>query len=390
MSRATAFSLVVLAASVALLAHQPARAETPNARAIPLYVLSIWTNDADDQADALTQTLRARVRQMPGWSLMETNQSFETLAIALRGPPTPDPLCLERIGDQLHADHYVWGTLAKERAGEVSADLRLWTRGKPQVEVNESYAESLKEANEPALREVASRLLTRLTSPGEVGTLIVHAGSGTGTVLVDGVKKSALDRGVARVQLPGGAHTVAVHVSGFDAPAQTANVRAGAVEDVSFTLSPSEGEPRTDEVEGTGAIPTRKVVGYAAIVAGAGFLVAAGVEALNWLHDKSASDSDRTDVPSNVTDVCLQPLNAAAQDACEKSKDAASASTLGWIFAGTGAVVAGTGIWLVMTSPHGSADGTHESAALRTTPRKLQVLPVIGTRGGALHVRAAF
>ena len=55
-----------------------------NSKATPIYVLSVWTNDADDQADALTAALRSRVRQLPGWSLAETTQSFETLAIAGR------------------------------------------------------------------------------------------------------------------------------------------------------------------------------------------------------------------------------------------------------------------------------------------------------------------
>ena len=36
----------------------------------------------------------------------------ETLSIALKCPPKPDPACLKRIGDQLKADHYVWGTMA--------------------------------------------------------------------------------------------------------------------------------------------------------------------------------------------------------------------------------------------------------------------------------------
>ncbi len=124
---------------------RPARAEPPNAKAMPVYVLSILTDDADDQADALTQALRSRVRQAPGWSLLETPQSFETLSIALRCPPTPDAACLQRIGDQLHADHYVWGTLAKKKGGEVVADVHFWTRGKPQTDASETYSDNLKE-----------------------------------------------------------------------------------------------------------------------------------------------------------------------------------------------------------------------------------------------------
>src|SRR6516164_1118081 len=102
-------ALTVLATSVLGLAASPSRAEPPNGRATPVYILTLWTDDSDDQADALTQALRSRVRQASGWSLLETNQSFETLSIALKCPSKPDPPCLQRIGDQLHADHYVWG-----------------------------------------------------------------------------------------------------------------------------------------------------------------------------------------------------------------------------------------------------------------------------------------
>ncbi len=133
MVRAFAPALMALVFTVVLLHSSPALAEPPNGKATPVYVLSIWTNDVDDQADALTAAIRSRVRIAPGWSLAETNQSFETLSLALRCPPTPNQSCLDRIGDQLHADHYVWGTMAKEKAGEVSVELRLWSRGKPQA-----------------------------------------------------------------------------------------------------------------------------------------------------------------------------------------------------------------------------------------------------------------
>src|SRR5258708_35958648 len=101
--------VALLCAFASALVASPLRAEPPNAKATPAYVLSIWTDEADDQADALTQAIRAQVRQAAEWSLLETTQSFETLAIALKCPSRPDPPCLLRIGDHLKADHYVWG-----------------------------------------------------------------------------------------------------------------------------------------------------------------------------------------------------------------------------------------------------------------------------------------
>ena len=80
---------------------------------------------------------------------------------------------------------------------------------------------------------------------------------------------------------------------------------------------------------------------------GVGFLTGATIEGLNWLADKNASDNDRKSIPSTVTDVCANPTNATEQDACTRSKDASSKSTLGWVFLGVGATFAGTGIWPV-------------------------------------------
>jgi hypothetical protein len=371
-----------------------ARAEPPGPKATPVYVLSVWTNDVDDQAEALTQALRARVRQVSGWSLSESSQSFETLAIALRCPPSPNAVCLERIGDQLHTDRYIWGTMAKEKPGELTVDLRLWSRGKAQAEASESYGENLKDPSDEALRGIAGRLIAKLTgattttSGGAGGKIVVHAGAAGGTVLVDGVEKATLDGGVARVDVSAGAHTVTVRVPGFDAPPQTTSVKGSAEQDVTFSLSP--GSPSEGvETESKGSFPVRRVLGYSAIVLGVASFAVAGVEGLNWLSDKNASDNDRKNVPSNVTDVCVDAVNAAALDACTKSRDATTVATIGWIFTGVGAALVGTGLWLVI-GDHGASEAPHEAAARAVPLRRIELVPTLGPHGGALGLRGAF
>jgi hypothetical protein len=403
MVRAIALALMALVVSLVFFRSVPALAEPPNGKATPVYVLSVWTNDVDDQADALTQALRSRVRQSPGWSLAETNQSFETLSLALRCPPTPNQSCLDRIGDQLHADHYIWGTMAKEKAGEVSAELRLWVRGKPQVEASEMYSENLKDPGDEALRAVAGRLFAKLTSNGATGTLVVHAGTAAGSVIVDGVVKGKLDGGIARVDIPEGAHTVAVRVTGFTAPSQAITLQDGGEAEISFAMTPAESAPgaageaeQPQEPVEKKPFPARKVVGYSVVVVGVGFLVAAGIEGANWLSDKNKSDQDRNSVPNNVTDVCSPPspldgpAQTAAADACQRSTSASHAVKLGWIFAGIGAVLAGTGIWLVVGDHSG--DGAAEpTPTARATPKPhFDVLPALGAHAGSLDVRLTF
>jgi hypothetical protein len=386
MSRRIVFVLAMFTASVVLIVRS---ATAQNGRAIPLYVLSILTDDADDQADALTQALRTRARQTKGWTLAETTQSLETLAIALKCPARPDPPCLQRIGDQLHADRYVWGTLAKKKSGEVTADLHLWNRTKPESQASETYSDNLKDPSDEALRTVAARLFDQLTGAGAVGTLVVHAGTGAGSVLIDGVPKGTLEAGTTRVEVAEGSHTIAVRIPKFEAPSLTTNVKVGAEQDVSFALAPALEDSKGEEHEPQQPFPTRQVIGYTALGASVLLIAGAVIEGVNWLADKNASDNDRASIPTTVMDVC-NDMSSTAQDACAKSKDATTRSTLGWIFGGAGVALGGLGVWLI-TSDRPSGDAPLGSTAHATAGgMKIGLVPSFGPHGAAANLRIGF
>ncbi len=386
MNRAVRIALALSAASATLL-PRAALAEAPSAKAQPVYVLTLSTDDSDDQADALTQALRSRVRQSQGWSLQETSQSFDTLAIALKCPSKPDAGCLQRIADQLKADHFLWGTVSKGAAGNVKADVHLWSRGKADVEATNVYSDNLKDPADDSLRTIAATLFGNLAGTGAVVTVVVHAGNGGGDVLVDGSPKGALDGGVAKVDVPLGQHSIAVRVPGFDAPAQTTTVAVGAEQDLTFALTPSANPP--SEGGTRSPFPMRKVLEYGAIVVGGGLLIVSGVETAQWINDSNTSNSDRQQVPASVTDVCTTQYNRYAQDACNKSKDAQTVSALGWVFGGIGAAVLGTGIVLLLTD-HSSTESEGSSAAKLVQKPKLDVLPAVGPQGGSVNLSVTF
>jgi hypothetical protein len=331
-------------------ASRLAYAETPVASTIPVYVLAIWTDDADDQADALTRALRSRVRQTPGWSLQETNQSFETLAIALKCPPRPDLACLLRIGDQLRASHYVWGTMEKKRgaAGEVTTALHMWTRGKPGIETRGVLADGLKDPNDEALRSVAADLFAQLAAAAAPQTISTA--------------------GVA----PGGAPIVVVTGAGTPRPG-TSDAEPSAAAD---TAARPESK-----------FTARTALAYSTLAVGVGLLAAATVEAANWISDSNASTDDRKTVPATVSDVCAERQNVAAVDACNKSSDATKASALGWVFAGAGAGLVATGIWLVVTEHPGKKASDEASTASRS---RFDLVPSLGPRSGSVGVRITF
>src|SRR5258708_33175418 len=173
MRRLIPFAAGVVCAGVVALRASPVRADEPIAKAVPVYVLAVWTDDADDQAEALTRALRWRAAHAPGWSLLETTQSFETLAIALKCPPKPDAACLLRIGDQLKADHYIWGTMDKRKgaAGELNASLHLWTRGKAGADARKAFPDTLGDPSaDDSLRTVAADLFGQLTGASAAPT----------------------------------------------------------------------------------------------------------------------------------------------------------------------------------------------------------------------------
>ena len=90
--------------------------------------------------------------------------------------------CLGRMGDQLKADKFFWGTM-KKAGKNVALDLHLWTRGKPDQATTESYSDNLKDQNDEALKKIASRAFEKLTgakfaylpykSGGEAATQLV-------------------------------------------------------------------------------------------------------------------------------------------------------------------------------------------------------------------------
>jgi hypothetical protein len=383
-----AMNLVLAAIATAVVATaSAAHAEPASAGAMAIYVLSVRTDDADDQADALTQAMRTIVRQAPGWVLSEAPQSFETLAIALKCPAQPDAACLGRVGDQIHADRYVWGTMTRKGARQVTADLHMWVRGQPGVDASETYGDDRKEPSDPSLRALASRLFSKLRGEKPTGTLIVLAGAGGGTVRIDGVERGVLINGLSRIDVSVGAHTVSVRVAGFDVAQQRAEVREAAEQEVVFPLVAAQPPAVEKENDVAPAVSIAKVLGYSALVAGTGLLVGGGIEAVRWLNDRDDSAKDRQSVPRSVTDVCTDPSQA-AQDACSKSKDASSASTLGWIFGAAGAALAGTGAFLIATDSL-SDSGPHPVAGASSFAA-VAIVPAVTLRSGSLNLRVQF
>ncbi len=374
------YALSVLVAALMVLLGGRAGAEQNNPKATPVYVLDIDTEDSDDQAEALTQALRARVRSAQGWSLTDTTQSLGKLIVVLKCPLKPDAACLQRIGDQLKADRFIWGQMTK-KAPQVTVEVHLWSRGKPDVKASETYSENLKDPNDESLKKIAAKLFAGVTGSVTSGTVTVRAtGAASGMVLVDGAERARLDAGVAKVDVPAGKHNVEVRAPGFEPWSQQVDVAAGGEQEITATLAPSKGEPPPVIVKSN--IPVKKYAAYGLIGLGAVSLAVGVFEGIKFLGAKSDLNDDRGKVSGAVTDVCADLSTNAAIDACQNYKKAKDARMLGLIFGGIGAALIAGGVVLLVT------DKPTEGAPQKD--QAVRVIPTLSPTAAGLDVTVRF
>jgi hypothetical protein len=382
--------VVVLSILSILVRERPARADSSTSDTVAVAVLAFDSDDAEEQADALTGSVRSRVRASQGWSLIETTQSLGMLSAALRCPAKPlSAECAAKVGEQLKVERYIYGYVAKGPAGQVTAELHLYQRGKPDTVAKESYTDNLKDQNDDTLRKIAQRLLDRLGG-NAVGVAIIHFGTEGGEAVIDGEKHIPLDRGAARLELSPGSHSVEVSAPGQPAQKRTILVTAGKETSVDLTPTKAATEPPPRPEK---PFPTRKVIGVAAMVVGVGAGVFA-VERLlkyNQLQNDLKNDPnygpDKFQKTNGEVDACDALLvdGTPSANACQKSKDAKTVSTQGIVAAAAGGVFLLGGAYLFFFAPSDDKEGKSQTAS-----RKPLILPSVGPGSGSLSVSGVF
>jgi len=374
-------------------------AEAPGPRTPPVHVLGIDSDDVEDQADALTGALRSRVRSAPGWSLQETQHPLGMLTAALRCPPKPDAACLQRIADQLHTDRFVWGLMSKGPGNQVTADIHLWVRGKPDTAYKETYSDNLQDQNDETLRRIAERILDKLGGTVTTGTVTVHAGDAVGVVWVGGQQKRALEHGAATITLPPGRYDVELRAEGFPTAKQDGVVvSAGQDTSIALKLEPAPVPiAQPEPAKGASRPRARVVAGWVFVGVGVVAEIVAGVEGIEFLSAKNDLDSARQQVPSQVTDVCNNgsqqfTSQPAAESACSKYNQASTDRTVGIAVASGGLVALAVGTVLLLTAPKETGEPTASPNARIDRPR-LQILPYVGSSvrgGGGVNLSLTF
>jgi hypothetical protein len=375
-----------------------ARADQTTAHTASVVVLSFDSDDAEEQADAMTGALRSRVRASQAWSLVETTQSLGMLTAALRCPGKPVPAdCQGRIADQIKSDRFIYGYVTKGPPGQVTAEVHLFQRNKPDSVAKESYTENLKDSNDDFLRKVAQKLLDKISS-GAIGVLVAHSGTDNGEVIVDGEKHFPMQNGTSRLELSPGLHSVELAVAGRPPNKRNVVVNAGKEASIDLAPAPPAAEPpRGSEKQ----FPTRKVVGAGLAALGiAG--VAFGVVNFTAYLDDQKRGQDHENGPTNNADPKLPP-GKTADDVCGKrvdgieyrdtyticktNADANRHSLITWVSGAAGIVALGAGAYLFLTEEGGEEAKKKGSASRK---RRLAAVPSIGPEGGSLVVSGSF
>ncbi len=364
-------------------------ADPSGPNALPIHVVSVRTDDSDDQAEALTAALKSEVRKLKGWSLGDGDFSLEVLSLALRCPNPPDAACEMRIADQIKATRFIWGGLKRAPGHRVAGTLHLWSRDQGQTKTDVSFADNITEASDDSLHKIVQEGLQALTGGPPKGSVKIAAGDVNGQVFVDGEPSGAIHDGQATIFVPVGSHKIEVRAPGYAATSGDVSVRPNA--SVGLTLN-----PMTEEAARKASTPPNwhKIGGYTSLVVGGG-LLAAGVYSslkVRSISNDTGMAAYRDSVPGDVCQNAANGVESTKREDAARSHDVdqmcSSARTytpLQYVFYGLGAVLAGTGVYLLLTDKKGD-EGTAASTG------RIQVVPsgMPGRGHAGLDIRLTF
>jgi hypothetical protein len=357
---------------------------------LPLVILTIDSDDAEEQAEGLTGALRSRARASGNWTLTEATQTLSMLTAALKCPAKPDPACLDKISAQLKAERFIWGTMAKSPGNQVTADLHFYARGKPDFSVHETYSDNLRDQNDESLRKIAAHAFDKLTGSA-TGTVTVHAGEVEGDVWVDGQKRGELVKGDLTLELLAGQHTVEVRARGYAPARQQVLVSAGKNIPFNAILTP-EGAGSPDRGPEK-PIPVVRILGWAAIGVGAGLGIASVVVGARYFSESSDQDARLAKIPSGINACDAQqnntqaPWRTAADEACQKAEEWDKARVNAIVLAAAGGALVATGVIVLLTD---SSSPEAPARDKKTAKRDVKLEPRVGPAGGAVLLSGSF
>lgn len=371
-----------------------AHAAPPGPNVAPLPVVGISSEDAHEQAAALTQALRSSVRASQGWSLPEREYSLEVLSLTLGCGEVPDAACQLRIADEIQAERYVWGTMQRvPGSSDVIVDLHLFERELPSGTLQLRYADNLVEGGDEVLKQLAASAIQKLTGGAPRGTVQLKAVSATGEIFVDGQAFGSLEDGGALLRLAPGEHQVEVR---GDAGVETGTIVVRPNETVQLVLGSNRTILPYIEPEHRSRSDWRPTAGWIGVGVGGGLVLGGVISALqvSSLQDDFGYQQYRMGFSSseNVCDAARDGRRAtvpgaatprAVNEICDKAD---TYTTLQYVFFGTGIAAIGVGAYFLVSA------ALDDGAEIKTGAKAgdMALLPSMGPSGGALDFHLTF
>jgi PEGA domain len=372
----------------------------------PVQVLAVQSDDAVNQAQAVTLALKSSAKQQTSIQLIPGDYSLEVLSLALGCEDPPDDACLGKIATKVKADAFVWGSLTKDGA-KLDLKLNLYRRGAPSRSTEIRYSAS--KADDDALKDIADRALNTLLSvkarasndeaAEQTGKLLLGADDVDGQIIIDGAPAGDIQDGHAELDLPVGDHDVSVRADGYRDAEGTVSISASKrallrlhLEKIGATHAAHE----ESEADATGA-GSNASAGWGAIIVGGAFAVAGVYSTLrvNSINHDSDFASYRAGIPKDQ-DACVDAnrelvvTGATPPDRistlCSQSK---TFEALQYVFFGLGAVAAGTGALILLTddkAPPPKTDSSKGDALRATRQRTASIRPSLSFRSHAATI----
>lgn len=373
----------------------------------PLQVLAVQSDDAVDQAQALTLALKSSAKHQASIQLVPGDYSLEVLSLALGCADPPDDPCLAKIGTKIKAEAFIWGSLTKD-GSKLDLKLNLYRQGEPNRATELRYNANKVEGD--ALAAIADRALSALLAvkghassdeaAEETGRLLLSADELDGQIIIDGAPAGDIRDGHAQLELPVGDHDVSVRVDGYRDAEGTITISAN--KRALLRLHPEKiGTPHAAHDESGGeadADSSNASAGWGAIIVG-GVFAAAGVYAtlrVNSINHDSDFNSYRAGIPGDQ-DACVEAnrdvvVNGATSpdrisSLCSQSKTFAA---LQYVFFGLGAISAGTGALILLTSNNTPPPKTDSLGAVRRQSAGIRPSVSIGPHSAGIDLRLHF
>ena len=402
----TSLALIALRALLAL----GALAITSPAWADPeaVQVLALQSDDAVDQAQALTLALKSAAERQSNLKLVPGDYSLEVLSLALACPDTPDDACLDKIANKIKAPSFLWGTLQKSD-GKLDLKLNLYRKNGPSRATELRYSPKANDGE--ATADIADRALAQiLSSPASkhneqaatpTGKLLLSADDLEGEIVIDGAPAGPIHDGHAELALEVGDHDVTVRVDGYREAEGNVTVLNG--KNVVLRLHPVKlGEPlraSTSSDDASESHSSNSGAAWGAIIVG-GALGAAGLYStlrVNSINHDSDFDSYRAGIAKS-DDACTEANRGhivpsatspgRISDLCSQSK---TFEALQYIFFGLGAVAAGTGALILLTDDS-APPPKKDAARTRRAPERAAIHPsvMLAPNAASIELRVKF